>query len=48
MKDTAIASNAVCINAGLSNMFCREPALVKIPIIGGMRIKAKKIMTAER
>ncbi len=28
-------------------MFCRDPALVKIPMIGGIRIKAKKIMTAE-
>jgi hypothetical protein len=29
-------------------MFCSVPAFVSIPIIGGIRIKAKNIMTAER
>jgi hypothetical protein len=47
MNELEIAPEALFSNTGLSKRFCIVPAFVKIPIIGGIRIIAKKIMIAE-
>jgi hypothetical protein len=48
MKELETATNAKFVNAGSLRTFCTVPAFRRIPIIGGIRIIAKKRMIAER
>ncbi len=47
IKEFNMAPSAKFISSGWSKMFWIEPTFVTIPIMGGIRIIAKKITTAE-
>ena len=48
LKELEIAPKAVLVKAGWFMTFWMLGIFIKIPIIGGIRINAKKIMIAER
>jgi hypothetical protein len=48
MKEFEIAPKAVFIKVGWFMTFWIVPAFIKIPMMGGTRIIAKKMMIAER
>ena len=48
VKEFDIAFHAVFINWGCSKMLWIVPAFIRMPIMGGTRMTAKKMMIAER
>ena len=48
MNELEMAPNAWFISAGWSTTFWSEPTFVKMPIMGGIKISAKKMMMADR